>query len=143
MIRSYKKEDIPRIVQLEQENLLSTLEEQFYVEHLKHPLFQTYIYEREGVFLGFISTIFDGECLEILNFVIDKPYQSKGYGAKLLQEVFAELLPQGLKRSILEVRKSNACAIHLYDKLDFKVIQIRKAYYSNGEDALVLLKEFY
>ena len=42
----------------------------------------------------------------------------------------------------MEVRASNAPAITLYEKLDFKPIGLRKNYYRNPkEDALILQKE--
>ena len=46
----------------------------------------------------------------------------------------------------LEVRASNAAAIHLYDKLGFNEIGLRRDYYPaiNGrEDALVLAHEIF
>ncbi len=96
--------------------------------------------EQEEI-IGFVSSIFDGNLLEILNLVIDKKYQSKGYGTRLLKEVFAELMSKGLKRVILEVRESNTKAKALYSSLGFKTISIRYSYYANKENALVMQKE--
>jgi len=39
------------------------------------------------------------------------------------------------------VRKSNIIAQKFYTKNKFKEISIRKNYYKNGEDAIVMLKE--
>ena len=46
-----------------------------------------------------------------------------------------------LKKIFLEVRKSNIPAINAYKKAGFNQISVRKKYYSDGEDALILIKE--
>ena len=96
MIRRYNKEDISRIVALEKENLLSSLEEEFYILNLNNPFAYHYVLMEQEEIIGFVSSIFDGNLLEILNLVIDKKYQSKGYGTRLLKEVFVDLMSRGL-----------------------------------------------
>ena len=41
----------------------------------------------------------------------------------------------------LEVRVSNVKAIALYQKFGFKNVAVRKRYYSNGEDAYLMIKK--
>lgn len=137
MIRKYNKEDIKRIVELEKENLLSSLEEAYYISDLTNPLAYHYVIEENNYVIGFVSTIYDGFSLEILNIVIDKSYQSKGYGINLLTYVLDEIMPNSVA---LDVRESNLKAINLYRKLNFKEIRIRKNYYSNNENAIVMQK---
>ncbi len=140
MLRRYERKDIPEIVKLEKLQLESSLEESYYISDLTNSLAYHYVWEENEQILGFVSSIFDGCSLEILNIVIDKPYQSKGYGTKLLAFVLDELVPLGLKQASLEVRPSNLNAIHLYEKLGFKTVRIRKEYYKNKEDAYFMQK---
>ena len=42
--------------------------------------------------------------------------------------------------AFLEVRASNAAACRLYSKMGFEEVGIRKGYYSDGEDALLMEK---
>ncbi|MCM1130297.1 MAG: ribosomal protein S18-alanine N-acetyltransferase [Roseburia sp.] len=140
MIRKYVKEDISRIVELEKNHLESSLEESFYLSDLNNPLARHYVFEVDLKILGFISSVFDGFSLEILNFVIDKPYQSKGYGTRALATFLDELVPLGLNNVSLEVRQSNKKAIHVYEKLGFKTIRVKKEYYKNKEDAYFMQK---
>ncbi|MCR5231945.1 MAG: GNAT family N-acetyltransferase, partial [Acholeplasmatales bacterium] len=74
-------------------------------------------------------------------FCVNKDYQHKGIGSELLNELMNFLIEKGAKSFILEVRESNNNAIRLYEKFGFKEISIRKNYYSNLENAKVLLKE--
>ena len=43
---------------------------------------------------------------------------------------------------ILEVRKSNFPAINLYLKFGFSELGIREKYYNDGEDAIIMKREF-
>ena len=40
----------------------------------------------------------------------------------------------------LEVRESNTPAIKLYEKFDFKNLGVRKNYYKNNENAIIMTK---
>lgn len=96
----------------------------------------TYYILEEKMFLGYISLWHDMDKAQIESFIIK--YPDKGYGQELLK--FALDL---LKNYVitLEVRESNAKAIHLYEKYGFKGLCKRKNYYSNGEDAIMMIRE--
>ncbi len=140
MLRPYKKEDIPRIVELEKVHLESSLEESYYVEDMTNPLAKHYVFEIEGQVIGFISSIFDGFSIDILNLVIHQDFQEQGYGTKMLAAFLDEFVPLGVNSVSLEVRASNGKAIHLYEKLGFNKIHVRKEYYNHREDAYVMQK---
>ena len=139
MLRKYELRDVEVIVDIENKTLHNSLGVDFYTRDLLNPLANHYVYEFDNKVIGFVSSYFDGEIIEILNYCIDPEYQSKGFGTKLMEEFFKR---QNAVSAILEVRSSNVKAIGLYQKFDFKTIRIRKEYYSNGEDALFMQKVF-
>ena len=139
MLRKYEITDVEVIVDIENKTLHNSLGVDFYTRDLENPLANHYVYEFDNKVIGFVSSYFDGEIIEILNYCIDPEYQSKGFGTKLMEEFFK---CQNAVSAILEVRSSNVKAIGLYQKFDFKTIRIRKEYYSNGEDALFMQKVF-
>lgn len=139
MLRKYNLNDVYRIVDIENKTLHNSLGVDFYNRDLENPLANHFVYEVNNKVIGFVSSYFDGEIIEILNFCIDPEFQSKGFGTKLMNDFFGELKANS---SILEVRSSNKKAIGLYEKFGFKTIRIRKEYYSNGEDALFMQKIF-
>lgn len=141
MIRLIKYEDIKRIVELENDVLHTTLGEKMLEMAVKSTIAYYYVYEEKNKILGYLSTMFDGEIIEILNFCVDKEYQHQGIGTKLLSYALDSLKEKGAKSSILEVRESNINAINLYKKLGYLKINVRKEYYDNGENALVLEKK--
>jgi [ribosomal protein S18]-alanine N-acetyltransferase len=81
----------------------------------------------------------EAECLFM---GIAPQHQKKQYGRSLLIEALRILQSKGVKRCLLEVRKSNVAAIGCYEAVGFKQLHIRKSYYKNAdgsrEDALVL-----
>ncbi|MDP8161700.1 ribosomal protein S18-alanine N-acetyltransferase [Pasteurella skyensis] len=78
----------------------------------------------------------------LFNIAIDPIFQGKGYGKRLLEELILQLKQQGIVTLWLEVRESNQTAIHLYQRLDFVEVDIRKNYYptvtGNKENAVVM-----
>jgi ribosomal-protein-alanine N-acetyltransferase len=66
---------------------------------------------------------------ELLNLSVTPVRQGQGIGTGLLQFTFNKLVYEGVKRVLLEVRESNRVAIHLYQRVGFFQIGVRKQYY--------------
>ena len=83
-----------------------------------------------------VRKIFD--TWEILQIVIDFRYQRQGLATQLLCFLIDEAKKESIKKIQLEVRKSNHVAMALYLRCGFKEIGIRKHYYPDKEDALLM-----
>lgn len=138
IIRKYTKEDIDKIVSLEEESLGHSLGYDFLESYLSNMMAYIYVIDDNNDIIGYVSTVFDGEIIEILNFCISPKRRRCHLGENLLNHVFSELKEYGAKSSFLEVRDDNVAAISLYSKLGYKKINVRKQYYSDGCDAQVL-----
>lgn len=141
MIRLANIDDLDSIVKLELDTLSTTLGIDMLKDSLNNDMSYIYVIDDNGI-IGYISLYFDMFDVEILNFCISKKYQNNKLGTGLLEYVINVFRSKKAEGFILEVRESNLRAIHLYEKLGFKRISIRKGYYSNGENALVLKLEF-
>lgn len=75
----------------------------------------------------------------IMNVAIAPEHRKKGIAQNLIDHVLKNL--KSGKLLLLEVRKSNQAAIALYQKNGFTILHTRKGYYSDGEDAIVMIKE--
>jgi ribosomal-protein-alanine N-acetyltransferase len=74
----------------------------------------------------------------VMNVAVDLDYQRRGLASALLAELY-EQVGDADARYTLEVRPSNAVAIHLYEREGFRAAGMRRRYYQdNGEDALVM-----
>lgn len=74
---------------------------------------------------------------------VHESYKRQGISIELFQ-LFEEKCKQDLQmlitKIILEVGAHNLPALSLYKKLSFQEISVRKKYYKNGEDAVVMEK---
>jgi ribosomal-protein-alanine N-acetyltransferase len=79
--------------------------------------------------------------IHINNLAIRHEYQGQRLGTALLEHVLLAGATRGAGRATLEVRRSNAPARRLYERLGFEVAATRPNYYVNPpEDALILWK---
>ncbi len=74
----------------------------------------------------------------ILNLAVDEKFRGEGFGSKLLDHTLDKLKAESFIKVFLEVRISNQKARKLYKTSGFDLIYIKKKYYQNNEDALVL-----
>jgi [ribosomal protein S18]-alanine N-acetyltransferase len=95
--------------------------------------------EATGEDVGFIIGRWVANEAEILNLAVRAAERRKGLAGRLFQSLIAKLKEPGTTRLYLEVRDSNATAIHFYQKLGFTQIGRRDGYYRNPPgNALVL-----
>lgn len=90
--------------------------------------------------VGFAGIIPILDEADISNIVVRKSFRGKKIGSLLLQSLLDLAVSLDLKVLNLEVRESNCSAIKLYDKFGFEVCGIRKKYYDNVENAVLMKK---
>ena len=78
------------------------------------------------------------EELEIHSVVVAVGRRRRGLGAAMVRTAMAWGAACGATRAHLEVRVSNGPAIALYEGLGFEQAGLRRRYYRDGEDALLL-----
>ena len=86
-------------------------------------------------FAGIINIIDE---INIMNIVVRKDKRGLKIGSRLLEEIFKIAKQLKAKTITLEVNEKNLPEIKLYQKYGFKQIGLRKKYYNNVNDALLL-----
>ena len=120
------------------ENLLKDIKR---IESLDFSLNSYYLLiDNEGKVKGYISLYQVLDEVNILYIYVDKELRGNGYGKALFNEALKGITIKNYK-VFLEVRVSNTIALNLYTKLGFKEYAIRKEYYSDGEDAILMEME--
>ena len=71
---------------------------------------------------------------QITNIALKQQYRRQGYGELLLRVLMEAAWEDGCSDIFLEVRVSNIGALHLYRKLGYQVLSVRKNYYSEPEE---------
>ncbi len=74
----------------------------------------------------------------ITNIAVRADSRGRGIGTLLMSELIARARLMGVKYMTLEVRDNNENAIKLYKSFGFTVEGIRKRYYNNSRDALIM-----
>ena len=136
MIRRANINDASNIAKLDAMMFKDSLGLDFVVNDLLNNQFAYYfVCEIDGEVIGYINCWIT-DITEILNFCVLDKYQNQGIGKLLFDEVLK--VSEGIIS--LEVRVSNLKAISFYEKRGFVKTLIRKNYYSNGEDAILMIK---
>ncbi len=139
-IRPMTDKDIEEIYRLEKEIFadswsLDMIKDEIENNKLKKP----YILEVDNKIAGYAFVWIIEDEVHLNNFAVHPNFRRKGLGLKLIRFIFDEF--KKYRNMFLEVRQSNKEAIDLYHKVGFNIFFIRKHYYSNGENAVVMHKE--
>lgn len=95
--------------------------------------------EDNGQIIGYLVSQLVFEIGDLFYIAIDATRQGKGYGLELMNRFISDAKSMAVETISLEVRISNQAAIALYEKCGFSRAIVRKNYYSDGEDALLMV----
>ena len=132
MISKLTKEEVQEVIQLGT-MLNPNFSKLFHIENL-NPNETIYIYKENNINKGFIHTQNGLDIIDLLNIIVKSEFQNQGIGSILLKYIIDNKQD---KKIMLEVRSKNINAIKLYQKYDFKIINIRKNYYKD-DDAIIM-----
>lgn len=142
-IKKVNLDDLDKIMKMEKETFKS---DSFSKEIMKKLILQSTLFlklikkQNKQKILGFIIIIQDDlNRMNIINFLIKKKTQNKGYGSYLLTKTL-EIVRQinGIKKIVLNVNTKNKTAIKLYEEFNFRIIREIENYYRNQENAYLM-----
>ena len=76
--------------------------------------------------------------IHLLDLAVHADFRRRGIAKAFIKRVIEAGLQMGCKRIFLDVRESNKEALRLYRNFGFKEIGLRKRYYKDGENAIVM-----
>ena len=88
--------------------------------------------------VGFAGILKICDEANIMNIATKVSKRHLGIGTKLLEALISSAKEMGCTSITLEVNDHNTVAINLYEKFNFKRIGIRKKYYNNTDDAIIM-----
>ncbi len=125
-----------KILALEKESFVNHWTPSQIEEHLK--FHEAWILNFQNKEIGYILFQRNSDEIEIYKIAVIPEFQKKGFATKILERLSTEY---GNHDFFLEVNTENKNAISFYLKNNFQKISIRKKYYSNNEDAIIMKKE--
>ena len=139
-VRRMTQADCVKAAQLEKEIFSQPWSEQGFLDAISMEQNIFLVAEDVGEICGYIGMYQALDEGEITNVAVSPGKRNAGIGWKLMQAALETAKEQGISRVVLEVRVSNASAIHLYEKCGFANCGIRKGFYDfPKEDAYIML----
>lgn len=142
-IRKMNASDLSTVMEIEKEAFPDPYtEEQMKYDLMENPVAQILVAVVDANVVGFLDFMITFDSSTIVQIAVDEKYRDRGIGTRLLGEMLKILKSQQDEVDFLalEVRLSNVRAQKFYKKHAFEVITTKKSYYSNGEDALYLVR---
>lgn len=141
--RKMEEKDLDQVVEIEEVSFPNGgwNRTQFEYEISSNTVANPYVLYLDDELIGYYSLWEMFENTSIATIAVKDKYRNKGIGGILLSKIVEQSIEKGFTSIDLEVRKSNEPAIKLYKSYGFKVISVRKGYYSNGEDAYIMVKD--
>jgi ribosomal-protein-alanine N-acetyltransferase len=137
-----EEKDLPAVLEIERLSFPNPWHESTFHGEIQHrpisfPL--AVVHKTLGRVIGYVIFWVIGEDVQINNIALHPDFRGLGIGERVLRQVIEEVKFRGARQITLEVRPSNTAALSLYKKLGFRMLAIRKGYYTMPpEDAIVL-----
>jgi ribosomal protein S18 acetylase RimI-like enzyme len=78
---------------------------------------------------------------ELLGIAVEPEEQGKGIGKTLLRAIEATSVHLGIKWLLLHTAANNTLALRLYEKTGYRPLEMKRNFYPEGQDAIVMYKE--
>ncbi len=142
MISRLFEDDVPKITALQaKEGFLDGWSNDQLLSSFKRDNFLAFGEFIEDNLVAFITLTLSVDSADIEDVLVSRDFRRQGLAKGLIYKAERELKDKGINKIFLEVRQSNLSALTLYEKCGFKFVSVRKRYYDDGENAIVLVKE--
>jgi len=138
-----KPHHLPYVVAIERKSFSQPWSYSLFLTELSNRVASYFLGLCENRVAGYIGLWVVWEGAHVTTFAVHPHFRSRGLGKKLLQFSLDYARLKGCQEVLLEVRLSNTKAQELYRQFGFKLERVRKRYYSDGEDALVMKKDLF
>ena len=129
--------DLPQVVAIERRAFTSPWSLAMFVLELSKPSGICLAAELEGELAGYLICSRYDAVWHVMNVAVEPSLRRRRIATTLLETLIARV--ERAAQLTLEVRRSNAGAIELYERFGFRAAGVRRRYYQdNGEDALVM-----
>lgn len=141
MIRRMQETDLSQTTALERECFSVPWSEENLRQSLASPNYLFLVSEEDGHIAGYAGLLRVADEGNITNIAVETAYRGKGIGTELARALLEEGRKLDIRAFTLEVRVSNVTAIHVYEKLGFESVGVRKRFYEKPvEDAVIMWK---
>ena len=142
VIRELQDGDVGRLAEIEAESFSMPWSEQAFRELLSHSYCVYLVALADGEIAGCCGYTNAGGVANIDNVVVAPRFRERGVAQAMLRELIARGEAEQVEGFTLEVRVSNAAAIHVYEKFGFVSRGISPHFYEQPtQDANIMSRE--
>ena len=138
LLRPLTKADLAAVLAIEEASFSSPWTRESFLNELHSAHSQLTVAEQQGRIVGYLCCWYVADEVHILDIAVHPDARRQGIGERLLCHAFAVGRQKAARSASLEVRRSNLPARALYEKFKFSESAVRRRYYSDGEDALLM-----
>lgn len=131
---------IDEVYAIEQKSFPDPWSKESFISELFIPYSKFYVAIKDSTLVGYTIIRYMHGTGHILNLATHPDFRHKGIGKKMLQYLIDTSKETKIESLFLEVRDSNIIAQKLYLSFGFKIYAVKKKYYINGENALLMSK---
>lgn len=143
IVRRMKTDDIHEVACIEEECFSMPWSEKAFEESMALPHGIFFVAEYDGKVAGYVGVYHIGDECDITNVAVSATFRRMGLGKRLLEAVDTYAIDNSIHSITLEVRESNAPAIALYEKMNYKNVGIRKKFYEKPmENAIIMIRQY-
>ena len=144
-IRKMEIADLPAVLEIENLCFVAPWSKQDIINELDNQYANFWVIElsAEGVdkqVVGFSDYWQTFDSATICQIAIHPGIRRHQLGSALMDEIINDCYAKRVQNITLEVRKSNQIAINFYKKHGFIESLVKEKYYSNGEDAIYMMR---
>ena len=140
-VEPMRRRHLKRVIEIEDQVYPRPWTHRTFVSELGHVRAGTrhYLVAYVGdVLVGYAGMMFVGDDAHITNVAVDPAWQGRGVATELMLDLSLVAHDRGCAAMTLEVRHTNVAAQHLYRRFGFAPVGVRKKYYENTDDAIVM-----
>lgn len=144
VLRPMTLDDLPEVMRVERETfphdawsegmLRGELDDQPRTRHYVVALM-------DGEIVGYAGLLAAGDQADVQTIAVLAGRRRAGIGGAMLTELLAEAVRRKARSVFLEVRADNPDARAVYDRFGFERIGVRRHYYEDGTDAIMMKKD--
>ena len=140
-LHQFEEGDLDSLMEFLDENLTENYRKEVFLNiKKKWPDGFLLIIDQQKIIGVGCGAILPNEKLRILIIALEKDYQGRGLGTKLMDQMIRAAMIFGITKVTLEVRKDSQ-AINFYRKLGFSSVDVLPCYYQDGCDGIVMERQ--
>ncbi len=108
----------------------------------ENPVSNLWVIESDNTgVVGFVDYWITFDSSTVCQICVNPLFRKRGLASILMEEMIKDCKANKVRNITLEVREHNVNARKLYEKFGFKSVLLKERYYTNGDNAVYMVKE--